>query len=87
MTQITRDYDRILSKVWSEAPQEGLKNVWPQDAVKALKALFKREFPNSDGPMRSNLLLVIATHGFVAMFYQSTAAGGGRKLSIIGRIG
>jgi hypothetical protein len=45
MTQITRDYNRILAKVWSEAPQDGIHNVWPQDAVKALKALFKREFP------------------------------------------
>ena len=49
MTQLTNDYNRILKNIWSRAPA-GIHNVWPEDAVKAVKALFKREFPQRKWP-------------------------------------
>ena len=49
MTQLTNDYNRILKSIWSRAPA-GIHNVWPEDAIKAVKALFKREFPEREWP-------------------------------------
>jgi hypothetical protein len=49
MTQLTNDYNRILKSIWSSAP-DGINNVWPEDAIKAVKALFKREFPEREWP-------------------------------------
>jgi hypothetical protein len=49
MTQLTNDYNRILKNIWSRAPA-GIHNIWPEDAVKAVKAMFKREFPQRKWP-------------------------------------
>jgi len=52
MAQLARDYDRILKSTWSETSKLDIYNVWPEDAVKAVKALFKREFPELSWPYK-----------------------------------
>jgi len=52
MTQLTKDYNRILKGIWSDTSKSDLYNVWPEDAVKAVKALFKREFPGRSWPYK-----------------------------------
>ena len=51
MAQLAKDYNRILKSTWIKAPS-GIFNVWPDDAVKATKALFRREFPKRRWPYK-----------------------------------